>query len=346
LIAEEKTGHKIMRKWRFFLHPVFIFVFAQLAWVSLLGLWIYWYVTNYIILEKVGDKLAPQLVSKTANVITLIWGVVLLVVLLIGMYFIFIYLNRQIHITRLYDNFIASVTHELKSPLASIQLYLDTMRIRDIPKEKQKEFIALMDRDTERLRSLIDSILEISGIEQNKMIFNFKVYPAESFIRELVRETMEKLKIPDSAVTLEGEASCECVCDREAIRMVFDNLFGNAIKYCQNEAKIHIRFSCDKKNLILEFQDQGIGFSKKERKRIFNKFYRIVDENKPNVKGTGLGLYIVKEVIKAHGGDISAFSEGPNKGATFRLELPIYQRAKKRYINKLLRISRRKKKAS
>ena len=115
-----------MKRWHFLIHPVLIFVLAQLAWLCLVGIWIYWYVSNYIIFQQVGDKLSPQLISKSNNVLALVIGLILLVAILVGISLIFIYLNKQLKMARLYDNFIANVTHELKSPLASIQLYLET----------------------------------------------------------------------------------------------------------------------------------------------------------------------------------------------------------------------------
>ena len=124
----------VMKKRHFIKHPVVIFVLAQLAWLSLVGIWIYWYVSNYIIFELAEDRVSPQLVSKSLNLVALITGLFLMVAVLTGMYLIFIYLNKQLHLTKLYDNFIGNVTHELKSPLASLQLYLETMNIRKVPK--------------------------------------------------------------------------------------------------------------------------------------------------------------------------------------------------------------------
>jgi len=333
---------KTMKNKRFILHPVFIFVMAQLAWLSLLGLWIYWYVSNYIILEKVGDKLSPQIIAKSTNLFALIWGLILLVFLLVGMYFIFIYLTKQINITKLYDDFIASMTHELKSPLASIQLYLETMKMRDIPKQKQREFIDLMIDDASRLKNLINSILNISGIEQNKMIFNCDIHEAQGLIQSFIDEAIEKFRLEPFSVNVDGKVTCTIVCDPDALKIVIDNLFDNAIKYSTDSVDIHIHLSRDNDNFIMEFQDKGIGFTAKERKKIFNKFHRVIDSNKPNVKGTGLGLYISREIIKAHGGKITAFSEGYGKGALFRIELPIYPISKKRYVNQLLKIKKAK----
>jgi len=104
-----------MKNWKFYLHPMVIFIAAQLAWLSLVGMWIYWYTTNYILFEQAGNEISPHTISKTANIVVLITGLILLVAILAGMYLIFIYLNRQLNLTKLYDNFISNVTQ--KAPI-------------------------------------------------------------------------------------------------------------------------------------------------------------------------------------------------------------------------------------
>ena len=331
-----------MKKRQFLKHPVVIFVLAQLAWLSLVGIWIYWYVSNYIIFELAEDKVSTQLVSKSLNLFALIIGLFLLVAVLTAMYMIFIYLNKQLHLTKLYDNFIGNVTHELKSPLASIQLYLETMNIRKVPRTKQKEFIALMMKDATRLNYLINSILQISGLEQKKIAHSYDIYKAESIVRNLISESIEQFNLPEDVVEIIGNAPCSCVLDTNAFKIIIDNLIDNAIKYSKEQVQLNIHLACNSKNFVIKVRDQGVGISNSDQKDVFKKFHRIDDPDSPNVKGTGLGLYWVNEIIKYHGGNISVFSEGKDKGSTFIIELPIYQTAKKRYINSLLKISSKK----
>ncbi|RKX80535.1 MAG: sensor histidine kinase, partial [Spirochaetes bacterium] len=118
-----------------FAHPVIVFIIAQIAWISLVGMWIYLYISNWIILKKVGTKFSIEILTDRVNIFMLISGIGLLLLILGGMYVIFIYLVKQVDIAKSYDNFIASVTHELKSPLASIQLYLETLKKRSIPED-------------------------------------------------------------------------------------------------------------------------------------------------------------------------------------------------------------------
>ncbi|NOZ63065.1 MAG: HAMP domain-containing histidine kinase [Calditrichaeota bacterium] len=329
-----------MKNWKFYLHPMAIFIVAQLAWLSLVGMWIYWYTSNYIIFEKVGSKISPQIISRTANIIVLVIGLILLVAILAGMYLIFIYLNRQISLTKLYDNFISNVTHELKSPLASIQLYLETMKIRKIPAEKQQEFIDLMIADAERLQNLINSILKLSSLESRKSAYFYQIFDADSLIKSLIAESIEQLKIPLNSVLVKGAAPCKCAADSDALKIVFNILVDNANKYSRGKLQLTINYFCTSKNIVIEFIDEGIGISHENQKKIFKKFQRIYHPNTPNVKGTGLGLYLAREILRHHGGKISVFSEGENKGATFQLQLPIFPKSKKRYLQNLLKISK------
>jgi signal transduction histidine kinase len=326
-----------LKKSKSLLYHIIIFVVAQIAWLLLLGLWIYWYVYNYIIFEKVGDQISPQLTYDITNVFPFVVGLVLLIGLSFTTSLIFRHLNVQLRLTMLYDNFIGNVTHELKSPLSSIQLYLETLNQRQVPPEKQAEFISLMIKDADRLKKLIDIILEISALEQKKIAHDYKIADAELTFLKSINDSIEKFRLDESTVSVNGSASCQIVADTDALKIVIDNLFDNAIKYSTNSLKIEINLTCSTNKFLMEFSDNGIGILPNELKKIFNKFHRIYDETIPSVKGTGLGLYWAKEIIKNHGGKIFAFSEGLGSGTTFKIELPVYQASRKRFINKLLK---------
>ncbi len=326
-----------MKKKHSLFYHIVIFVLAQLAWLSLLGLWIYWYVYNYIVFEKVGDQVPPQVSYDITNVVPFVIGLVLLSGLSFTTSLIFRHLSVQLRLAKLYDNFISNITHELKSPLSSIQLYLETLNERNVPPDKQKEFIDLMRTDVNRLNNLINSILEISALEQKKLAHDYQVQEAESTIINLLKESAGQFRLPDDVININGSAPCKIVTDAKAMRIVLDNLIDNAIKYSAGPVKIDVKLFCNLKKFIIEFSDRGIGIPPGELKKVFNKFHRIQHNNIPNVKGTGLGLYWTKEIIRNHGGKISVLSEGENKGTKFTIELPVYQASKKRFINKLLK---------
>jgi two-component system, OmpR family, phosphate regulon sensor histidine kinase PhoR len=324
------------------LYQISIFIIAQLAWLTLLLILIDWYVSNYIIFHQVGDKLAPQMVAEGRNIFALVSGLILMVAISAAMWLLFRWLNVQYHTTALYDNFIANVTHELKSPLASIQLYLETMDRHRLPDAKQKEFISFMLKDAGRLNNLINSILEISMLEHKKIVHEFSVEQVDALIKRLIQEAREQFQLTESEIHLRGEAACPCAVDVNSMRIVLFNLVDNAIKYRRGAVHMQVTLSCDEKNFILVLQDQGIGIAAGEAKNVFKKFYRIYDAESPNVKGTGLGLYWVREIIRYHGGTVGLHSQGKFMGTTFRITLPRYDVSKRRSIEKLIKRSQQR----
>lgn len=331
-------------------YTVFLFIIAQLTWFALVGLWIYWYVTNHLLLQRVEDKLTLQITTGSTNTFALVSGLVLLILLSLSMSIIFIYLTRQMSVTRQYDNFIANVTHELKSPLSSIQLYLETLKKREIQRDKQAEFIGLMLNDVDRLNHLINSILYLTSLEKSKsgkiVSHDYDIYEVDRVIVEVIEEARNEANFPKEYIEINGTVSGQCVIDRDWFKMVFHNLIDNARKYSPGVPHVKIDLSQARQHFIIEFSDDGIGINQSDQKIIFNKFQRIYNPEVPNVKGTGLGLYWVKEIVRYHGGKITVHSEGQNKGTTFRILLPIYHESKKRYINSLLRRSGKKIKRS
>ncbi len=183
---------------------VIIFILAQIAWMSLLGLWIYFYVSNYLIIAKVGDQLSPQITIDTPNAVLFAGGIVLIVAIATGIAILFRNLGMQIKVNKMYDDFIDNITHELKSPLASIQLYLQTLSTRNVPAEKQKDFLDSMLKDARRLQNLIDSILEISALEQKKVAHNFEIHVSGKILRRLFDESKKQFKINDENFKISG----------------------------------------------------------------------------------------------------------------------------------------------
>ncbi len=329
-----------MKRWHSYFYHILIFVFAQLAWLALIALWIYWYLSNYIIFSRVGEKLSPQIIPAGRNIFALVSGLILMAAISVGMSLLFRRLSIQYNLAGLYDNFIANITHELKSPLASIQLHVETMARRELARPKQQELLALMLNDTQRLNTLINAILEMPALEQKKIAHRFEVVESGPLLRQLLDEARTQFQLAHPALTLLGDAPCPCVADRNALRIVFFNLIDNSIKYRHGQPHITVTLGCHEKTLTIDYADQGVGWEEPEHKKIFDKFYRITSSNSPNVKGTGLGLYWVREIIRYHGGSITAASPGLYKGARFHIELPIYSRSRRRYLRKLLKSGR------
>jgi two-component system, OmpR family, phosphate regulon sensor histidine kinase PhoR len=309
-------------KMRRLISPIVVFILAQFAWFALLALWIYWYLRNYMIFIEVGERISPQFVMETKTIAVLVGGILLLISIAVALALIFGRLNQQLKVNKMYDSFIASVTHELKSPLASIQLYLETLSVRDVPKDKRDDFIALMLRDSQRLNALISSILEIAGIEEKKKIYRPQLYEADELFRELVTESKEQFNLPEKSVHYSGSANCMCRVDRRSMKVVLNNLFDNAVKYTDGAPRISVTIDRESNRLIMRVSDQGIGISEKDQRDVFKKFRRILSINSPSVKGTGLGLYWVREIIRHHHGKIGVYSAGRNQGTTFTIEMP------------------------
>ena len=332
------------RKIDSYFYSILIFILAQLAWMGLLGLWIYWYVSNSIIFEQVGDQLSPQILIDSPSIFIFVGGIILLVAIEFVLSVIFRNLNVQLRLRRLYDNFIANVTHELKSPLASIQLYLETIKSRELSREQVEKFTDFMLKDAGRLNNLINSILEISRLEQKKIAHDYHVFNSEEIIRSLVSESAGQIQLSSQNISIEGNSSAKIVIDKNAFKIVIDNLIDNAIKYSTGKPEINVKIYDLNKWFILEFIDKGIGIEQYQLKKVFKKFYRVSSKNIPNVKGTGLGLYWVREILKSHGGKIACLSQGVNSGTTFKIELPVYKVSRKRLTVKLLKLTSRREK--
>lgn len=328
-----------MKRWHSYFYHFLIFIIAQLAWLILLSLWIYWYVSNYIIFSHAGDKISPQIAKEGQDAFVLVSGLILLVAISVGLSLLFRRLSVQYNLTGLYDKFIANVTHELKSPLASIQLYLETLKRPDLAREKQMEFIELMLKDAGRLNHLINSILEIPVLEHKQIAHRFAVENMDQLLRQLVDDARDQYRLTDEAIRLEGTAPCSCVVDADAMRIVLFNLIDNSIKYSPGPLRLTVSLHCETKRLSVTLRDQGIGIPAKEKKNVFKKFYRIYNTTSPNVKGTGLGLYWVKEIMRYHGGSVSLMSSDRGGGAVFQLTLPVYPAARRGYVSKLLKRS-------
>ncbi len=318
-----------MKRRHSFAYNLAIFILAQLVWLAVLLLWIYWYVKNNIIFEQVGESISPQIVYDAPSVFPFVGGIVLLTGLSVSLVLIFRHLNIQIKLNAMYDNFIANVTHELKSPLSSIQLYLETLNTRNVPEAKKKEFYELMMRDAERLKNLINSILEVSAMDKKKTQKDFEIYKADETIKEIILESAQQFKLNPAAINFSGNAGCNILINRNSIKTVFDNLVDNSIKYSTRDLQINVLFKQNSKKFEVEFSDNGIGIPHDQIKKIFQRFYRIYESDIPNVKGTGLGLYVVREIIKNHKGKVTASSEGKGKGSKFKIELPVFIEKKK-----------------
>jgi signal transduction histidine kinase len=247
-------------------------------------------------------------------------GLIMLAVILAGVYVIFVYWNRQSNLYAQQRTFISQVTHELKSPLASIQLHLETITLRHPAKDKLDAFVATMLADTERLHYLINNLLMAARLEQRRKPVERRLTDISALVQEHVER--ERANLPQGGcIVLEAESNLKALVDPEEIAMVLRNLFENAVLYSPESPDIAVRLGRGGKFLSLSVQDKGRGLEAKELKKVFEMFYRVHPPGE-NVRGTGLGLYIIDTIIRGYGGTVTVASAGPGAGTTFTITLP------------------------
>ncbi len=312
-----------MDKLKTIFHPIFVFIGVQIAWIILMAIWINWYLKNRQDFKDFALEIQPELFATDLHWVILLEGCFLMMVILAGVYLIFVFWNKQARLNQMQSNFVASVSHELKSPLASIQLYLETMKYHEVSREEALDFVETMLADTERLSNLIDNILEAGSTEPKSMQLQFQPVGMKSFLSELMEGYQLQFKEKEFDARLEITDAPTLNLDKRAIRMVFNNLIGNALRYSSSGAPFTIRMRNQGKYCEIEFADSGIGLRQKDLKKIFRKFYRVQNRETQNIEGAGLGLFISREILKNHKGKIEVFSEGKGKGSTFKVYLPL-----------------------
>lgn len=308
---------------------IVIFVMVQIIWLSIAGLWISRFVINNVIFNKIGETYSIKIPDGGA-VAMLVIGLSLLVLALAGMSLLFRFLNHQFNLTQLYDNFISSITHELKTPISSIQLYIDTLKKREMPAEQRMRFLENIEKDTEKLTELINNVLTVSRLEQKARIYNSQVLNCDELLQKFAADNDLNINL-----TIKNYVTNpQIFFDKTAFFQILTNLVDNSVKYSHEKPEILIALSRDKKWINLLYRDNGIGIPKSQRRKVFKKFYRYAERENPNVKGTGLGLYLIREMMKYHSGNIKLLKPQESRGAAFLLKFPVY---KKKLAKKLMR---------
>jgi len=231
---------------------------------------------------------------------------------------------REIRRNEQHDAFINAVTHELKTPVAAIRLYLETLQTRDVDEAKRKEFYRIMLDENGRLMATIEQVLRTgrAGAAGRKL----HVAPIDlgDVVEECLARAQTLLDIPADALEYHPGPPVTILGDIDEVRAAISNLIENAVKYSGSDLRVIVETAMvDGKYVSVRVKDQGLGIPKTELKRIFKRFYRAPGSLATRVKGIGLGLYIVRSVAKRHGGRAWAESEGPGRGSTFILQLPI-----------------------
>jgi two-component system, OmpR family, sensor histidine kinase SenX3 len=259
------------------------------------------------------------------RVVPLVLGIIFFGLLIAGLAVNTVFLVREIRRNERQDSFLNAVTHELKTPIASIRLYLETLESRNLDEAKRHEFHRIMLEDTDRLLGTVEQVLKAGEVRHGAARRNWQEVQFSQIVcdvlalarlrRNLSPEILRFGTKPPDEITVMGNP--------EELRTAVFNLLDNAIKYSGDKKDIVVDLlTPDIDTVLLRVRDQGVGIPEKELKRIFKRFYRVRNGLTDQVKGTGLGLFIVRSIARHYGGDAYAESEGEGRGSTFTIRLP------------------------
>ena len=281
-----------------------------------------------------GVSLAAVAVAVGSGWIILNWrldikvflGIIFFGAITAGLVLNTIFLLREIRRNEQHDSFINAVTHELKTPIASIRLYLQTLQHRDVDEAQRREFYRLMLDDSDRLLGTVEQVLKAGVVGHKRGSRGNVTVDFSGLVQECVQMARSGRHLQPEALRFEPQlngAGATVNGDPEELRTAVSNVLDNAIKYSGDQVDISVRLETpDEKRVALSVHDHGVGIPPTELKRVFRRFYRVPNRSLAHVKGTGLGLFIVKSIAKKHGGRVFAQSEGEGHGTTVVLELP------------------------
>jgi signal transduction histidine kinase len=273
--------------------------------------------------------LLGQKITRSADIAGDVWLLVLgalsFVLIIVVLVLFVISLARGIIEVRKQDSFIDSVTHELKSPLASLQLCLETLGREGLEGDAKEKLRRMMLEDVDRLRAFIDDVLEANRLSYARPgMLNLSDVSLLQLAERCAEAVRARHKLEPHEVSVEVDPELIVSTDRAALEIVVNNLIDNAAKYSERPARVVVVGRRESnKTVRFEVSDNGIGIDRKNLKRVFHRFYRVEDQEVRERRGTGLGLFVVSALVKQLGGSVQAFSEGRGQGTTMRVELPV-----------------------
>ena len=283
------------------------------------------FITFCVLLVVAAVSLVAIWIFGERSLLPLVIGILLLAVIIAGIIIFNVFLVLEIRRNEDHDSFINAVTHELKTPIASIRLYLETLQSRQVTEAQRREFYEIMLADADRLHQTVDQVLRAGGAREKSGPAARVPVDMTTLARECVELALVRHHLNASSIRLETRPAAALMVsgDPEELRTMLTNVINNAVKYSTQDVQVTVSVAAAAPDTVwLRVQDRGIGIPKKQLKRIFKRFYRVQMPRLKQVKGTGLGLYIVRSIARAHGGRVFAQSEGEGHGATFTMELP------------------------
>lgn len=273
-----------------------------------------------VVLEVIEERLSKK--REKQNTMIISEGLVFLLLLGFGSYKIYTYLDKEITLNQKQRNFLLSITHELRSPLTGIQLSVETVKNRSLDREKQNQLLTNALTDVDRLKGLVDNLLMAAKIERETIKFADNPIDLSKLISSISKH-FEQINKNRRNIIVNTPANIYVKGDKSVLTSIFTNLIDNAIKYSEQNSNIYINAVFNNNTFTIKVIDEGVGILPNEQAKIFDKFYRIGSEDTRNAIGTGLGLYIVKELIELCKGKIG-YSANQPKGSIFKIDLPAY----------------------
>ncbi len=249
-------------------------------------------------------------------------GVVCFLLIIVGLVWLCAWLVREIGVNQRQRAFLDAVTHEMKTPLASLRLYLDTLERHDPERERRHEFLDRMRGDLERLDQTVDQVLTAARAEDSRSRARLERVVLSELLEDCIAEICISHRLPEGAVRLETGPGATVKGDAGELSLVFRNLLENAVKYSDEPVEVNVRVvDAEDGRVKVEIADRGIGIPSRELRKIFQRFYRVGRDVQRTASGLGLGLFIVRNLVRRQGGRVVARSEGWGQGSRFVVTL-------------------------
>jgi len=310
-------------KWLF--HPILVFIFSVTALVVSLFLYIYWYieVSSGLRSAMVRFNVEQDQVFAADTWLVILVLSILIGIILLGIFIIFVFSQKTMQLYRMQNNFINNFTHELKTPVTSLQLYLQTFSRYELSRDDQLKYIQYMLTDVDRLTQNINRMLNLAKLESKSYMGEFVVCDLVKTVDQFLEENAHLFKNCRVVVHHPDTTTVYQRINRHLFEMLLMNILTNAIKYNAAEMpQVDIFIEPKRQRTHIRFTDNGLGFERKEMKKIFRKFYQIGQSDDMTAKGSGLGLHLVQNIARLHKGKVLAESQGRGTGSTFTLILP------------------------
>ena len=285
------------------------------------------FITLGVLLVGLAVTQSAWILLNERTVALAVLGIILFSLLIAGVVLNTVFLVREIRRNERQDSFLNAVTHELKTPIASIRLYLETLQRRPVDEPQRQQFYSIMLADSDRLLATVEQVLKAGQLGQKHRQQNRTLIDLAALVADCIDITLQRHHLPPDSIVLEpipGAVRLHIQGIAEDIRTAVLNLLDNAVKY--SPSGVHVRCSLAITHYTwatLRITDTGLGLPPNQNKRIFNRFYRVPGRYTVKIKGTGLGLFLVRNIARQHGGEATATSPGPNQGTTITLTFPL-----------------------